>query len=60
MDAHGNPSRDESAGPFDSAATLRDVLGLGIREKTKAVRKPRVSPGAASAINGGPFVSPAR
>ena len=25
-----------------SVATLRDVLGLGIREKTKAVRKPRV------------------
>ena len=37
----------KAQGLSTSAATLRDVLGLGIREKTKAVRKPRVSHGAA-------------
>ena len=31
----------KALGLSTSAATLRDVLGLGIREKTKAVRKPR-------------------
>ena len=31
----------KAQGLSTSAATLRDVLGLGIREKTKAVRKPR-------------------